>query len=313
MKTYSNGALFLTSCVSLFLLVAGPVSRAADSSQKQARVTRIIREVRLLPAKSTPRAAELNDKVSDGTGVRTGNESRSELTFLDQTITRLGENTVFTFHNAGHNVDLSSGSVLFSVPKNSGGAQMRTGAVTVAITGTSVILDSTRAGRSRLIGLEGGARVSLNKIPKESAMVRGGQMLDVPAGATKLPPVTNVDLDKIMKTHPLITDFRPLPSRDLIYAAQQNPPASGGPGPGFPPILGNLFGVGPGISTGSRHTGGPSGHGNRHGHSDGEESSARGEHPKPGMKGHGSSQTAHPTATPSKKKPSRPTHGSKSY
>lgn len=287
----------------LFLLGAGLVSGAADSSKDQARVTRIIRDVRLLPAKAKPRPAALDDKVSGGTGVRTGDESRSELTFLDQTITRVGANTLFTFHNAGRNVDLSNGSVLFSVPKNSGGGQMRTNAVTVGISGTSVILDSTRAGRNRLIALEGGARVTLNKVPKESAMVRGGQMLDVPAGATKLPPVVNVDLDKIMKSHPLITDFRPLPSRDLIYAAQRNPPASGGPGPGFPPILGDIFGRGVGVPVGTRHSTGPSGDGNRHGHSEGEGSSERREPggKKPEMKGSGSSETAHPAGTPLKK------------
>jgi hypothetical protein len=303
-KTSSDCPLFLTSCVSLFLLVAGPVSAAVDSSQKQARVTRIIRDVRLLLAKQAPRPAALDDKVSAGTGVRTGSESRSELTFLDQTITRLGANTIFTFHNGGHSVDLGSGSALFSVPKNSGGGQMRTSFATVAITGTTVILDST-GGRNRLIGLEGSSRFSLNKFPKESAIVRGGQMLDVPAGATKLPPVVNVDLNKIMQTHPLITNFRPLPSRDLIYAAQQNPPASSGPGPGFPPILGNLFGVGPGISVGS----------GSHTIRRGEEGSARGEHAgkKPGMNDHGSSDTAHSERTPSKKKPSPPKHESKSY
>ena len=303
-KTYSDCVLFLTSCIFLFLLVAGPVAGAPDQSPKQARVTRIIRDVRLLPAKAAPRPAVIDDKVSDNTGVRTGNESRSELTFVDQTITRLGANTVFTFHKAGHSVDLDSGSLLLSVPKNSGGAQMRTAAVTVGITGTSVILDSTRAGRNKLIGLEGSARLFLNGYPKESAIVRGGQMLDVPAGATKLPPVVNVDLDKIMKTHPLITDFRSLPSRDLIYAVQRNPPASSGPGPGFPPILGDIIGAGLGIPIGPRHTIHPGGHGSGPGHSEGEESSARGEHggKKPGMKGTGSSDMAHSVATPSKKK-----------
>src|SRR6185295_6131669 len=107
------------------------------------------------------------------------------------------------------------------------------GVATVAITGTSLILDSLAGGRNRLIGLEGSSRFTLNKFPKETAVVKGGQMLDVPAGATKLPAVVNIDLNDIMKTHPLITNFRPLPSRDLIYAAQRNPPASGGSGPGL--------------------------------------------------------------------------------
>ena len=44
-------------------------------------------------------------------------------------------------------------------------------------------------------------------------------MLSVPAGALKVPPPENVDLDQVAKTHPLLTDFPPLPSDDLIRTA----------------------------------------------------------------------------------------------
>ena len=77
-------------------------------------------------------------------------------------------------------------------------------------------------------------------------------MEDVPAGATKLPPPVNIDLNDVMKHHPLITDFGPLPSQDQIYSAMQHPPDSGGPGPGLaivPPIVGNIIGSPIGIST----------------------------------------------------------------
>jgi len=54
---------------------------------------------------------------------------------------------------------LSGGSVLLRVPKDSGGARLSTPAVSVAITGTTVTLEATRAGRNRLTVLEGGARL----------------------------------------------------------------------------------------------------------------------------------------------------------
>lgn len=246
-------ALFLASCIpAAVFLVAGDVGAASDPSQKEARVTRIIRDVKLLPSKSTARAAVVNDKVSEGTAVRTGDESRSELTFVDLTITRLGANSIFNFNKAGRSVELGNGSMLLRVPKDSGGARISTSAVTVGVTGTTVILESTRVGRNKLIVLEGGARLSLNKHPGESANVRGGQMIDVPGGATKLPPVVNIDVDDVMKKHPLITNFAPLPSRDLIYATKTNPPvyqgqpAGGGPGVSvFVPVLGNLVGPTP--------------------------------------------------------------------
>jgi hypothetical protein len=246
-------ALFLASCIpATVFLVAGDVGAASDPSQKEARVTRIIRDVKLLPSKSTARAAVVNDKVNEGTAVRTGDESRSELTFVDLTITRLGANSIFNFNKAGRSVELGNGSMLLRVPKDSGGARISTSAVTVGVTGTTVILESTRVGRNKLIVLEGGARLSLNKHPSESANVRGGQMIDVPAGATKLPPVVNIDVDGVMKKHPLITDFAPLPSRDLIYATRtdqpvyQGQPAGGGPGVSVAvPVLGTLIGPTP--------------------------------------------------------------------
>lgn len=250
-------ALFLASCIpAAVFLVPGEMNAASDTSQKEARVTRIIRDVKLLPSKSTARPAAVNDKVNEGTGVRTGDESRSELTFVDLTITRLGANSIFSFNKAGRNVELGDGSMLLRVPKDSGGARISTSAVTVGITGTTVILESTRAGRNKLIVLEGGARLRLNKHSAEPVYVRGGQMEDVPAGATALPQPVEVDLDQIMKKHPLITDFPPLPSRDLIYATQAQrsppvyqgqPPGGGLPGPVsvFVPILGNVVGSGP--------------------------------------------------------------------
>jgi hypothetical protein len=194
---------------------------AASGPKKEARVTRIIRDVKVLPSDSAARPASLNETVRDNSGVRTGDESRSELTFVDLTITRLGANTIFSFGRAGRDAAMETGSMLLRVPKDSGGATIRTSAVTVGITGTTVILEGNRAGRSKLMVLEGAAKLQLTKHPKESKRVLAGQMLDVKAGATTLPDPVSMDLRQAMK-HPLIADFAPLPSQDLINAAIQN-------------------------------------------------------------------------------------------
>ena len=220
------GKFFVHSAFAFFLIA--PVI-AADAP-KEARVTRIIRDVKLLPSESTSRPAVVNETVREDTGVRTGDASRSELTFVDLTITRLGENSVFSFNKAGRHVELNSGSILLRVPKDSGGAGIRASAVTVAITGTTIILESTRSGRSKLIALEGGARLTLRKHPGESAYVRAGQMLDVKASATKLPAPVQIDLDQVMKTSPLITDFPPLPSQNLIADVIEEQRGSGSRG-----------------------------------------------------------------------------------
>ena len=228
------------------LFIAGHA--VAADAKKEARVTQIIRDVKILPADASARAAVVNDRVAEDTGVRTGGDSRSELTFADLTITRLGANTIFSFNKAGRNAQVDSGSILLRVPKDSGGGRIKTSAVTVAVTGTTVILESARGGRNKLIVLEGSARLSLVKYPKQFQNVRAAQMVDVPPGATTVPLPANVDLNDIMRKHPLITDFPPLPSRDLIVAAsQQQPPPSG---PSAFPILPVIDLLGGGINRG---------------------------------------------------------------
>ena len=89
-------------------LILPAVGAAAESSKKEARVTQVIRDVNLLPSESSPRPAVINERVSEDTAVRTGDASRSELTFADLTLTRLGANTIFSFDHAGRNARLTA-------------------------------------------------------------------------------------------------------------------------------------------------------------------------------------------------------------
>src|ERR1700744_1538908 len=65
------------------------------------RVTSVFHDVELLPGNAPARPAVVDDRVDEDTGLRTGDASRSELTFADLTITRLGANTIFSFSKAG--------------------------------------------------------------------------------------------------------------------------------------------------------------------------------------------------------------------
>ena len=240
MKIVSKILTGMVSCVALVV----PYPNATAASSKEARVTQIVREVKLLPADAAAREADLNENVSENTSVRTGGESRSELTFPDLTITRLGANTVFSFNKSGRTANVDSGSILLRVPKDSGGGTIRSSAVTVAITGTTVIFEGSRGGRSKLYNLEGSSRVTLKTKPGDPRKVLAGQMLDVPAGATTLPMPQNFDVNQLMQTHPLITDFKPLPSAPLIMAVAQQPPPPVYSGPNFYPVI-NPHGPGP--------------------------------------------------------------------
>src|SRR5947209_11599830 len=123
---------------------------------KEAQVTQVIQDVRLLPSNASPRPATVNDNVRQGTAVQTGVQSRSELTFKDQTITRLGEKTIFSVGEGARTIDLGSGQILLYVPKKSGGAKVKMGPVTAAITGTTILANVNPSGVTTFIVLEGG-------------------------------------------------------------------------------------------------------------------------------------------------------------
>ena len=196
--------------------------------KKEARVTEVIRDVRLLTHRRAPRPASWNDNVTDGTAIRTGADSRAELTFPDLTITRVGANSIFSFDHGGHSVDVESGAILLRVPGHSSGAHVHGDVLSVEITGTTLLFESRPASYNKLIILEGAARAALRLYPAQAVTVRAGQMLVVQSGARYLPNPVEIDLDRLMKTATLVTKFRPLPSLYLILAAIDDQKRAGG-------------------------------------------------------------------------------------
>jgi len=197
---------------------------------KEARVTQIIRDVRLLPNAAPARPAVVNDPVRDGTAVRTGIESRTELTFPDATLARLGANTIFSFTEGTRNLELTDGAMLLRVPKNAGGAKINTAAVTAAITGTTVMLEFHKNSYVKFIVLEGTGRIFLPSHLGESVLVRAGQMLIAKPDAKNLPNPVDVDVRQIRKTSRLIRSFGKMGSENLIAqteAAQDEERAEG--------------------------------------------------------------------------------------
>ena len=129
----SRSFLAITSLA--FALASGLSNQVSADELKEARVTQVIQDVRVLPTNASPRPAAVNDDVRHGTAVQTGVQSRSELTFKDQTITRLGEKTIFSVGEGPRSIDLGSGQFLLYAPKKAGGAKVKMGPVTAAITG----------------------------------------------------------------------------------------------------------------------------------------------------------------------------------
>ena len=127
--------VILTIASLAFAFVSWLPTEVSAADLKEAQVTQVIQDVRLLPSNASPHPATVNDNVRQGTAVKTGVQSRSELTFKDQTITRLGEKTIFSVGEGARTIDLGRGQFLLHAPKKSGGAKVKTGAATAAVTG----------------------------------------------------------------------------------------------------------------------------------------------------------------------------------
>jgi hypothetical protein len=198
----------------LFWLVAVAPFVSADQLQ-QAHVSQVIQDVRLMEAHGAPRPAVVNAKVTQGMGVRTGVESRAELTFADLTLTRLGANTIFSFKQGARELDLTSGAVLLQVPPKAPAVKVNTSAVTAAITGGTALFATGPP--TKFMVLEGIGTFYPTGHPERAATVNGGEMMTMTADGRMTKP-EKFDVKLVLKTSRLIKDFPPLENMPLVMA-----------------------------------------------------------------------------------------------
>src|SRR5436189_2062352 len=208
--------------VSFLSVILGSAVSVPAAQLKEAQVTQVVKDVKLRANGSVPRPAAVSDEVRDGTAVRTGMDSRSELKFTDQTLARLGANTLFSFSEGTRNLNLQDGAMLLRVPKGAGGAKISSSAVTAAITGSTVMVEThavTKKNKNsyyKFIVLEGTARLYLPGRLGESTLVKAGQMIIMRADSQTIPEPVDVDIGKITESSLLITGFGPIGSEALI-------------------------------------------------------------------------------------------------
>jgi hypothetical protein len=188
---------------------------------RETRITSVVKEVRLLLPGVTPRPAILREPLSEGTTIRTGGGARSELSLANQTIIRLGANTILSLSEGTRALDLGDGAILFQIPRGVEQTKIKAAAISVASKGATGVIE--RHGRSyvKLMLLEGEARVYLANRLGESLVMLPGQILITKPEATALPDPAHFDIAREMKTCLLVREFQPLPSRGLIEAEQR--------------------------------------------------------------------------------------------
>lgn len=168
---------------------------------EQAEVTKTINRVSVLPRATQ---AATGDVIKGDMALKTAGDSRAELQFPDQTITRVGSNSLFRFITGGREIILDGGTMLFSSPKGAGGGKVQAGAITAAVTGSANLI--SYVGQITVIALKNTTKVYLTKNPNISVNVHEGQILrlsqslirDILRGAAKMPRPMPIDITAVL-------------------------------------------------------------------------------------------------------------------
>lgn len=131
--------------VTLSLLCTAGLASGADLSQAVVRKKlNIVTVAPTLGAQAQPAAQ--GTIVYDKNVVQTGTASQAELQFADDTRARMTSNAIFTFDVNARALNFQQGAGLISKPTNSGKIDFTSGAVSGAITGSTVFLSTMPTG-----------------------------------------------------------------------------------------------------------------------------------------------------------------------
>ena len=191
--------------ISILATVAAMAVGAAHAAPlNSAIMTKKINDVRVSESSKEALSATEGDRLTGSSTVLTGRRSRAELTFPDKTITRIGANAAFRFSSGSRDMEITQGSFLLQVPKNAGGATIRTATVTAAITGTTTMMEYNPGEWMKFICLEGTAKLSNSK--GDSIVVPPGCMIVMPTDAARFPRPVIVNIRKLVMTSLLLDE-----------------------------------------------------------------------------------------------------------
>lgn len=191
-----------TSALLAPFAIAALASATQAAPLRSAEVTKVVNDVRLYAKQEEGRPANVGDNLTGGTSLHTGRRSRAELLFPDKTLSRIGANSVFNFRSGSRDMTIEQGSFLLQVPKNAGGATIRTATVTAAITGTTTMQEFSPNRWFKFITLEGTATLKLVN-GKATKKVPPGHMLVMHPNAKNFPEPVVINIQKLVRTSAL--------------------------------------------------------------------------------------------------------------
>jgi FecR protein len=230
----------LTLLLACMLTACAASMSAADLAQ--AVVRQKVNVVTLAPSLSAAaRPAATGSVVQNQNVVRTGNESRAELEFTDLTLARMGANSVFSFDSQARALEFTQGALLFSKPANSGRVEVRSGAITAAITGSTGFISNQPAAIMKTAKGKIASKETTTVLGMLEGTIKGDAIWHTPSGtrqtfhfslgpgdmlvaqADRRPVVAQFDLPRFVKSTPLLNAFsRPILNQPQLFQAIAN-------------------------------------------------------------------------------------------
>src|SRR5436305_13969155 len=115
------------------LLICAATSTVTAAPLRGGRLSSVVRDVRVSQPNGPASRATAGGPIVDGL-VRTGPDSRAEITFSDQTVLRLGDKTEVAVHSDNRTFEFLSGAVLTQVPGGVGGTVLKIGRISATTT-----------------------------------------------------------------------------------------------------------------------------------------------------------------------------------
>ncbi|MCW6036701.1 FecR domain-containing protein [Spirulina subsalsa FACHB-351] len=169
----------------------------------QAVVESVSNQVRVVSQSQSPRSARVSEVIRPGDAIATAASSRADLRFNDQSLARLGAQSIFRFNPGTRNIDLSQGTALVLIRPGQGGTTIRTPNGAAGVRGSALVVRYDPATDTTLVAaLTNSGIVVFNQDGLETLPIAAGEMAvfieNQPAKVYKF------DLDTFYATSPLV-------------------------------------------------------------------------------------------------------------
>jgi hypothetical protein len=162
-------------------------------------------------------SAVLNNKLNSNTQVSTEEKSMCELSFDDKSVTRIGENSLFSFVEEERLIKCDNGKFIVSKDPESETIKVVTGGVTAAINGSTVLFD-VKDGIAHIAVLETTKGVTVTDKDGKISTLQSGEGISASRNGILSTDAKPIDVKEITTTLPLLAekDLPALPNDALI-------------------------------------------------------------------------------------------------